>query len=205
MVSINVSKDKDAKTFLVHKEFICYYSLFFDAAFNGQFQEGATLKLDLPGVLPAVFDIFVNWLYTQTIAADTQPESHMSWLIELWILADRLLAPKLQNQVLVAYDKLRVALWCRPVIHFVLVYENTVQGSPLRRYITQIAASGFTVNDELTGPEGYTKDLLFDMVNFMRTGLREKWVEFSEEELKQFFVEEGEAEESQEERRVNDK
>jgi protein-tyrosine-phosphatase len=85
------------------------------------------------------------------------------------------------------------------------VYENTVQGSPLHRYITQIAASGFTVNDELTGPEDYTKDLLFDMINFMRTGHRETWVEFSEEELKQFFVEEGKDEESQEKKKVNEK
>jgi hypothetical protein len=28
------------QTFLVRKEILCYYSLFFDAAFNGKFQEG---------------------------------------------------------------------------------------------------------------------------------------------------------------------
>jgi hypothetical protein len=30
------------QTFLVHKEIICFYSHFFDAAFNGKFQEGKT-------------------------------------------------------------------------------------------------------------------------------------------------------------------
>jgi len=80
-----------------------------------------------------------------------------------------------------------------------------MQGSPLRRYIAQIAASGFGRHEQLLEPEPYTKDLLFDMSNFiLRTGLQENWVGFSEQELEQFFVEEVEAEESGEKGKVND-
>lgn len=198
MVTINVSIDEDAETFLVYKDFLCYYSPFFDAAFNGGFQESSTQHLDLPDVCPKVFDAFVNWLYSQNVASESKAKSQLALFVDLWLLGDRLLIPKLQNQALVAFDKLRVSLWTRHVAVYSRIYENTVHGSPLRRYITQIAASGFSINAPLRAPESHTRDLLLDMVDFMRTGLREDWIEFSEEGLEQFFVKEGEAAESQE-------
>lgn len=110
MVSINVSRCADAKTFLVHKEFLCYYSPFFDAAFNGGFEEGLALEMDFSDVSSEVFDAFVNWIYGQNVVVDseTAPGLQLVLLIDLWILGDRFMAPKLQNQSLVAFDKVWV-------------------------------------------------------------------------------------------------
>ena len=43
------------QTFLVHKEIICHYSLSFDAAFNGKFQEGKTQSMTLDHTDPKLF------------------------------------------------------------------------------------------------------------------------------------------------------
>jgi hypothetical protein len=50
------------KTYRVHKNFICYYSPFFDAAFNGNFTEGDTQSMKLGDTCTEAFGIFVNWL-----------------------------------------------------------------------------------------------------------------------------------------------
>ncbi|TVY78457.1 hypothetical protein LSUE1_G006516 [Lachnellula suecica] len=190
MVTVNVNDTNSNQSFLIYKEIICYYSPFFEAAFNGGFEEGKNQTMDLCEASPKVFGMFVNWLYTQSIA-QTKDESDFHSLVELWILADRLLIPTLQNDTLEAIDRRRVALNARPVPMFNKVYEYTSPSSPLRKYIIQLAGSGFDLGMVLLTPEKYPKELLVDMINFMRTGDQRKWVKFSKEELKQFFVDEG--------------
>ncbi|CAG8972088.1 hypothetical protein HYALB_00004954 [Hymenoscyphus albidus] len=97
MVTINVSLGIQKETFVVHKNFICFYSPFFDAAFNGAFKEGETQVLDLDDASPAAFSLFVNWLYTQRIEFPGGEEVHLRTLIELWILGSRCLVPKIQK------------------------------------------------------------------------------------------------------------
>jgi hypothetical protein len=188
----------DKKTFTIDKAFGCHYSPFFDAAFNSNFQEGETQRLDLEDVSSTTFDIFVNWLYTQNVSTHVldseRAGSKFFCLAALWTLADRLLIPRLQNEALVVLDQLRVALHKRLDNIFNHVYENTVEGSPLRRYVVQLSGSWFQSRKELINFERYPREILFDMVNFMRTGDRAAWVKFSEEELKQFFVGEGDTE-----------
>ena len=58
------SEDK----YIVHKDLICFYSPFFDKAFNGRFLEGETQEMKLPEVSSAIFGIFVHWLYYQKYA-----------------------------------------------------------------------------------------------------------------------------------------
>jgi hypothetical protein len=60
-------KPKDHK-FTIHRDFICYYSPFFSAAFNGSFEEGQTQKMKLDDVDPQLFAILVNWVYIQEVS-----------------------------------------------------------------------------------------------------------------------------------------
>jgi hypothetical protein len=145
MVTINIGHGGASKKqkFLVHKEFICYYSPFFNAAFNGNFKEGESQTMDLEDIDPAVFALFVNWLYAQKVLSDQEDDQpSLPHLISLWMLADRFLVPKLQNQALIAYDRTRVALNQRPASRTVgHIYKNTSPDSLLRKYIIQILAS----------------------------------------------------------------
>ena len=67
MVTVNTISEEtnvENETFTVHKEFLCNYSPFFDAPFNGNFLEGTTQHVD-PEVEPSVFAVFLDWIYTQ--------------------------------------------------------------------------------------------------------------------------------------------
>ena len=198
MVKVNVGfgADGEEQAFLVYKEFICYYSPFFDAAFNGSFEEGKTQSIDIDDVRPAVFGLFVNWLYTQKVTHD-EDNATMRNLVDLWILGDRYLVPRLQNQTLVALDQRRVK--SREMIGiYNRLYEETFEGSPLRRYVAQMTALAGVRSrhrDIRYFYDHLPKELLFDMFDFLRksvTGVGR--IRFSEEELKQFFVDEGETE-----------
>ena len=91
MVTVNVSfgADGDKQEFLVYKKFICYYSPFFDAAFNGRFEEGETQSIDIDYVKPEVFGLFFNWLYTQKVIQDEDDMPQVSLLRDLWIMANQ--------------------------------------------------------------------------------------------------------------------
>lgn len=107
MVAINVSLEAEceAECFYVHKNFITHYSPYFNAAFNGNFAEGQSQKLDLEDTEPHVFGTFVNWLYSQDIENAEGEVPDDSTLVNLWLLADKCLVPRLQNQVMRALDK----------------------------------------------------------------------------------------------------
>ncbi|TVY59622.1 hypothetical protein LSUE1_G009221 [Lachnellula suecica] len=81
MVTVNVSNDQDKDKFLVHKDFICHYSPFFDAAFNGNFEEGERQEMDFPGTKPVVFGIFVEWLYSQKVTCPLKTSTRTLSLI----------------------------------------------------------------------------------------------------------------------------
>lgn len=102
MVTINVSLDQgcESESFFIHKNFITHYSPYFNAAFNGSFAEGQSQQLDLEDTEPHVFGTFVNWLYSQDIENAEGEVPDDSTLVNLWLLADRLLVPKLQNHVI---------------------------------------------------------------------------------------------------------
>lgn len=92
MVAICVSAaGHREQEFQVHKNFICHHASYFDATFNGNFAEGADQKVNLEDVRPAglrhMRDGDLEWV-------------EHSKLIHLWLLADRLLVPSLQNQVM---------------------------------------------------------------------------------------------------------
>jgi len=53
------------------------------------------------------FGFFVNWLYNKVILGASGGQPDLSTLAHLWILADRVLIPKLQNQAMdIMYSRL---------------------------------------------------------------------------------------------------
>jgi len=60
--------------------------------------------------------------------------------------------------------------------------------------VVQQAASGGRTGEIPHQYDHYPKEMLFDMFEFLRKRANLSWLKFSGEELKQFFVEEGETE-----------
>jgi hypothetical protein len=86
--------------FVIHKAFICHYSPFFSAAFNGKFEEGNTQKMELDDVDPEVFGILANWLYTQEVSDAEKKTPDLVTYAKLWVLGECFLMRKLQNDAM---------------------------------------------------------------------------------------------------------
>lgn len=135
MVKVNVGSNK---TFLIRKNFICHYSRVFKAAFNLETAEGQILGADFGGdrdIEP--FGMFVDWLYSQAVViginrankyGGTARAHDMTLLIDLWLLADKIMASELQNQALLKLDKLRAQQGG--------VWTNAVE-PPIQRHVTR--------------------------------------------------------------------
>lgn len=69
------------------------------AAFTGPFQEGQTKTIDIDDfAIAEVFQIAKSWIYSQKVLVPAgQPA--LPRLLQLWVLADRLLMAELQNAV----------------------------------------------------------------------------------------------------------
>ncbi|KAL8994561.1 MAG: hypothetical protein Q9169_005503 [Polycauliona sp. 2 TL-2023] len=148
MVQLKVGAEETL--FHVHQGLICGASPFFNAAFTGGFKENSGSML-LPEAFPATFGHIVQWLYRrklETLSETKADTGHEHWdrLFRLYLLADKYCITQLKNHVMdllfKAYTKRTTAKsrskrYGPPSFDLVaLVYENSIQGSQLRRFIT---------------------------------------------------------------------
>lgn len=114
--------------FAVHKDIACHYCPVFKAAFNSDFTEGQIRKYRLEDTTKDAIRQLINWFYTQKL--DIQhlgPEGNLSkeevdlkletsedkTLAELWVLAQKLLIPRLQDVVIKEMQRSKVVMACR--------------------------------------------------------------------------------------------
>lgn len=157
----------------MHQELICFYSPYFKAAFKGGFQEATTGEVVLDDVDAEVFGLFVQWLYTQDIMdpdSSTTGETikkqmpSTTHLIELWLLAEYLQVPKLQNYVLKVIKEREKPLDLQNE-SFHILYERTESGSILRKFFVDLlcwsSMSGQTV---LKMQHAIPSEMILDML-----------------------------------------
>ena len=127
------------KEYVVYREFACYYSPMLDAAFNGLFIEGKSNTMtidDFP--FPEAFGFLQCWMCTTKIEHPlNNPLTITSYCIA-WILADRLLIPRMQNQVVAKICTQLLPLAIMPDVK--MVYENTSPDSKLRKLVAYLCA-----------------------------------------------------------------
>jgi hypothetical protein len=134
----------DEKKFIVHKEFACNYSPILKAAFNSQFIEGQTQTYRLEDTTEGTVRLFVQWLYYQQLEIlqlqDDDVDDDLAIdedksLFGVWILADKLGAPHLQNLAIESIKKINRKTQGLATMHLHYIYDNTSAGSLLRRYM----------------------------------------------------------------------
>ncbi|KAH0342078.1 hypothetical protein KCU81_g5959, partial [Aureobasidium melanogenum] len=164
LVTIIVGSTREA--FSIHKDLLVFYSDYFRAAFNGSFTEAAEGKIELLDVDQEVFQNFHAWLYTRKL---TEP---LSWklLVHLWVFGDRFQVPLLQNCVMdeiFAKEKRDAEL---PLCLMKVAYENTVNGSPLRKAAIELLTFYFKIGDDVDGimtadnRKHFTVEMLQDVI-----------------------------------------
>ncbi|TVY49272.1 hypothetical protein LCER1_G008549, partial [Lachnellula cervina] len=167
------NEDVKPKTFIVHKEIVCYHSPVLNAAFNSGFVEGQTQTYKLDDVSEGVFKLLVQWLYSQKLTVQDLDQKKdftaIYWqdrnLAALYVLADRLAMPSLQNLVLEKIEHLSDKSSTIPTHSFYYVYNNTSKDSPLRKFF--VAMSGKYANEAFYDPvddvQYYPHQFLLDL------------------------------------------
>lgn len=183
MVKLKVSLDNESDEFLIHKSFICFYSPYFAAAFNGPFKEGESQTSELEDVCPIAFGLFVSWLYSQRVEYINGNILMREEPLELLLLAERLLIPRLQNETITLLAK--DAFPKSPISKkFGRLYENTVEGSPLRRFFIARQTGPWYATDGLVDSDDYPRQMLLDMFILASTGYKHKRIT---EEIKKTY------------------
>jgi hypothetical protein len=132
--------------FIVHKGLLCFYSDFFRAAFEGSFKEATERKIELSDVEVETFEAFQVWLYSQSLhniedsQDSSQPSKLPSWqiLTRLWVFGDKHQIPLLQNCTIDAMLQKEIEENRFSVCVVALAYENTMHGSPLRKFVIDL-------------------------------------------------------------------
>ncbi|TVY35538.1 hypothetical protein LOCC1_G005519 [Lachnellula occidentalis] len=131
--------------FVVHKEFACYHSPVLKAALNSDFIEGQTHTYTLEDSGETTGRLFVHWLYFQELLDhdDWEPKEEKGInliLIQLHMLADKLLIPLLQNSIIPVTHQHVHQNELQLLYTLEYVYEETEAGSLLRRFILHLCA-----------------------------------------------------------------
>jgi len=152
---------REEKIFEVHKGHACYYVPVFRVAFNNKTCiEGETQIYTIKHTTPDVFRLLIRWLYTQSLVgplwkvprplpkfenAEERIKAYEQQrgavdqdfidIIRLWLLADYLLLPKLQNLAMDELCRLYNAFRCDITIGTLqFIWDETAEESPLRKY-----------------------------------------------------------------------
>lgn len=155
-------------TLSVHKEVACQRSPVFRAAFCGPFLEGQKQTYQLENTTEGTAQFLIQWMYTEKLVIPRLSdewklsESYVSTdeeskedkdLFSLWILADYLQMPSLQNYTIETIHKVSDKDGYLPMHAYPTVYSNTAEDSKLRKYIchhaiVSVKSDGFRVGGE---------------------------------------------------------
>lgn len=184
MVTFFIGKEGSDEKFPVHKEFACHHSPVLSAAFNSNFMEGETQTYRLEDINPSTFRLLVQWLYhgkfdvfkqddLECADDENDPEIEKLWaaqdldLVQLWIVADKLLIRPLQNAVIAVLEE----FWEEPFVRqggpttswIPYVYDHTSVGSPLRDFAADVCAYKVGSERFAEAPDDFPKEVLLDM------------------------------------------
>lgn len=146
---------------------MCNYSPVLKAAFNSTFVEGQTQIYKLDDTTNDTFTLFVQWIYKQTLENPTEASEiskHWAALTRLWVLAEKILIPHLQNQVLTNFDEYRKSIHNISTSEIPFIYENTKVGSPLRTLIVNHCAWYIKSSMFLDYPTYFPQEMLLDLL-----------------------------------------
>lgn len=107
-ITFVVGEGEEAKTFTLHRDVICSHTQFFDTANKEKLKEGETDRVYMEDIEPHVFGLLFFWIYSggsflQRKVGERQENTlnqTPTKLAKLWVLANRLRMPQLQNAVI---------------------------------------------------------------------------------------------------------
>ncbi|KAF2813013.1 uncharacterized protein BDZ99DRAFT_460327 [Mytilinidion resinicola] len=143
VISVIVGEEK--KVYQIHKGLLLYHSSYFVGALSGGFKESDTEIVELFTDEVAVFDAVYCWLYKGHLFDSPTSGQFMDitflydLLCKIFVFGDMRGIPTLKNA---AIDLLHSSIcmeWKFPKTQVRFIYENTMEGSLLRKFIVNVA------------------------------------------------------------------
>ncbi|KAH8602925.1 hypothetical protein B0O99DRAFT_679906 [Bisporella sp. PMI_857] len=159
---------------LIHKDLACKVSPVFKAALTGRFTEHSTQTYTLDDTSEACCRMLVKWSYSQDLVVQHRSQSCINLnkelkaeedmtLAELYVLADRLLIPKLQNRVIREIELLRNRFGMTNTKCLSYVWENTAPESPLRKLLVQQCAFNMHRDRLIEDADDFPREMLLEL------------------------------------------
>ncbi|PMD64785.1 uncharacterized protein K444DRAFT_625422 [Hyaloscypha bicolor E] len=185
LVAFVVGKDGVEETIPVHKEHACYYSPVLKAAFTSSFVEGQTQTYRVEDTDPDIFRLLIQWFYKQTFKHSTansaesiieeqsivevseaefpsaEIDSMYLNMVKLWILAERLIIPRLQNFIMDSLVEMSEESWS--TLWMATAYESTSSDSPLRRFAVDVLLYQVPAYGKKQCQNHFPRELLVDL------------------------------------------
>ena len=161
---------------------LCDTAAFFKVALEGPFKEAAEGIITMPEESADVVRSFQSWAYTGFITINDEEINAVGWEapIKLYLFAQRYDIPDLQNCTIDLLAKqtpsAKVLISCLP-----LVYSNTSSTSPIRRFITDLTAQRYPLDqffidddpDAVQHPQSFLIDLNAAQYKLRKSIIRE--------------------------------
>ncbi|TGO53103.1 hypothetical protein BOTNAR_0305g00060 [Botryotinia narcissicola] len=193
MVTFIVGTGYKQETFQIHKQIACEHSEVWNRAFNSVFVEGQTQTYRIEDTDPEVFRLLTQWVYREEFdhvhsgdlnASHSDDFASMvrcidedSALLQLWVLAEKFMIPRLQNYTIrVLCNKVLI---CNPNLSYKdcrYVYDNTAEGSALRCFVIEHScwSRAFGLHDR--DLVSYPVEMLGDIIMALKRQLPENEV-----------------------------
>ena len=146
---LNIRVGKDEQKFMVHECLLCPRSKFFQNAVKTEWALDDQI-IKLPEDKPSVFEAYLTVLYTSKVPVigATKDENQYPRLIDLYILADKLIDIRTKNVVVQAMMSRKKEDHLKPSATSVAkLYGGTPVSSPARRLFVDIYADSFRHQD----------------------------------------------------------
>lgn len=164
-------------TWFLPKRLITHYSPFLAAASNGSFKEHHENLIELPNDDPAIFTLFVEWLYygDYAIAPFSLPSRSRTDIpsvdAECWVLGDKLLCADFKNHAMGRlYRQHTSNNFYTPIsprdVQFAC--ENSSDNSALRNFYIDLATANFGKKDRVQGSVEEWDKVLLDQSDLRR-------------------------------------
>lgn len=164
--------------FVVHKDYACHYSPVLKAALNSQFIEGQTQTYTLEDVEMSTGKLLIHWFYHQSFSVLNHDDWELSGtdeeslaLIQLWVLADKLLIPRLQNDILREIKRFQEDEAIIPITGLGYAYKHSSKDSVLRKFLLDLCACYMDPKKYSTEPDYFPKEMLLELVEMYATKL----------------------------------
>ncbi|KAF2246923.1 hypothetical protein BU26DRAFT_488328 [Trematosphaeria pertusa] len=167
-MTILVEQGGRKKKFQMHRGLLCHYSEYFNTLLNGGFGESGRNFHKLTEVEIDTFQVFFYWLNTGVISDGGGQDLQKVEIIKVYVFADCYLVQELKNKILEALFLSDVKTWAVSSFINPLIYDQTPEGSPLRKLHVDLTLETEDFKDWREHLEHYPKEYLADLFDACR-------------------------------------